>query len=89
MRDLEGATAAREGYIQEEIPNSFARERGLWQRERERGRPIPLPRRERGQLQVEIGQLHGYKGVLIGEIRGHRMPLPPAPHILSRYPHIH
>ena len=35
MRDLEGATAARERYIQEEIARLLARERDLWQRERE------------------------------------------------------
>ena len=35
VRDLEGASAVREGYIQEEIARSQARERDLWQRERE------------------------------------------------------
>lgn len=42
--------------------------------------------REKGQLQVEIGMLCRYIGILIGEIRGHRMSLPPTPPIPSRVP---
>jgi len=42
--------------------------------------------RERGQLQVKISLLYRYISILIGEMRGHRMPVPPVPHILGRDP---
>jgi len=35
VRDLEGTATPKEGYIQEEIARLLARERDLWQRERE------------------------------------------------------
>ena len=44
--------------------------------------------RKRSQLLVEIGMLCGYINVLIGEMRGHRMPVPPAPYIPSKDPPI-
>ena len=53
------------------------------QRERERERE-----RGRGQLQVEIGLLCGYIGILIGEMKGHKLPTPPTPYILGRDPPI-
>ena len=43
VRDLEGVTTAREGYIKEKIARLLAREKDLWQR----GRPMLLPQRER------------------------------------------
>ena len=98
MRDLEGITASREGYIQEGIARSLVGERDLWRREREayvvatkRERERERERekeREGGQLQVEISLLRGNIGVLISEIRGHRMPLPFSPHIPSKNPPI-
>lgn len=45
-------------------------------------------KRERGQLLVEIGMLRGHISVLIGEMRGQRMPVPPAHYIPGRYPPI-
>ena len=42
VRDLEGAATPKEGYIQEEIARSLARERELWQRERGYRMPVPL-----------------------------------------------
>ena len=50
---------------------------GGGERERER-------ERERGLFQVEIGMLRGYICVLIGEMWGQRMPIPPATYILGR-----
>ena len=32
--------------------------------------------------------LRGYISILISEMRGHRMPVPPAPYILGRDPYI-
>lgn len=46
VRDLEGAAATREGYIQEEISKSLARERDLQQREKEAY--VVATERERG-----------------------------------------
>lgn len=60
------------------------------ERERERVRLVLLPKkggereRERGLFQVEIGMLRGYICVLIGEMWGQRMPIPPATYILGR-----
>ena len=42
VRDLEGAATPKEGYIQEEIARSLAREREIWQRERGYRMPVPL-----------------------------------------------
>ena len=43
VRDLEGVTTAREGYIKEKIARLLAREKDLWQK----GRPMLLPHTER------------------------------------------
>ena len=83
VRDLEGAAIAKKGYVQEEIARSLARERDLWQRKREAH--AIATKRERSWLQVEIGLICGHIGILIGKMRGHRMP---APHILGRDPSI-
>ena len=56
--------------------------------EGEREAHVVSTEREMGQFQVKIGLLHGYNDVLIGEIRGHRMPVPLAPYILGRDPPI-
>ena len=45
MRELEGVAIVGDGYVQEEIARSLARERDRW--ERERGRSMPSPQRER------------------------------------------
>ena len=87
VRDLEGAATPKEGYIQEEIARSLARERELWQRERE-AHAIAIER-ERDRLKVKICLLHGCIGVLISEMRGYRMPVPLVPYILGRDPPIH
>ena len=44
--------------------------------------------RERSNLQVKIGMLREYISILIDKMRGHRMPMPPAPYIPHRNPHI-
>ena len=64
-------------------------EKGTYGRERKREAYAVATKRERGQLQIEIGLLRRYIDILISEMRGHMMLVPPAPHISSRDPHIH
>ena len=84
VRELESATTTRDRYVQEEIAISLTYKEDQWQKER-RAHAI-VKEIERSQLLVKIGMLYRYIDILIDETRGHRMPVPFAPHILSRYP---
>ena len=47
---------------------------------------LPHRERERNQLMTEIGMLHGYIGIIMDELKAHRLPVPPTSHIPSKDP---
>ncbi|KAL0008419.1 hypothetical protein SO802_009921 [Lithocarpus litseifolius] len=70
--------------MQEETARALARERELWQRDREARATIA--NRKRSQLQSELAKLHGYTMVLIGKLRVARIHVLPPPYIPGRGP---
>ena len=82
VTELKTAATAREVHMQEET----ARERELWQRDREAHTTVTEREREWSQLQGELAMLHGYARVLIGELQALRAYIPPSPHMSSRGP---
>ena len=67
MTEFETTTTARKVHIQEETTQALARERDLWQRDKEDR--ATMAEREHSQLQSELAMLHGYTMILMGELR--------------------
>lgn len=66
MIELEATFTIREVHMQEETAQALAREKELWQRDREVY--VAMIERERSQLQSELAMLHGYSMLFVGEL---------------------
>ena len=79
MIEFEALFTARKVHMQEKIARALAREREVWQRDREMR--VAAMDRDRSQFQTELALHQGYSMLLAGELRAACFTVPTTPEI--------